>query len=127
MADPVLDASALLALLQAERGAAAVAAVVRGSLVSAVNLCEVVGKLSEAGMPDAAIRAALDSLGLRVIPFDELQAYAAGVLRTATKSEGLSLGDRACLALARSMGAVAWTADTAWSRVSVGVAVNVIR
>jgi ribonuclease VapC len=127
VAETVLDASALLALLNTEPGAAAVAAVVRGASVSAVNYCEVVGKLAEAGMPQDAIRAALDGLGLRIIPFDAQHAQEAGLLRPTTRSEGLSLGDRACLVLARTMGATAWTADAVWGRVSVGVTVRVIR
>lgn len=127
MPEAVLDASALLALLNAEPGAPAVAAVVSGASVSAVNYCEVVGKLAEAGMPPAAIRAALDGLGLRIVPFDTQNAHEAGLLRPATKAEGLSLGDRACLVLARTMGATAWTADAVWGRVSVGVTVKVIR
>ncbi len=127
MAEAVLDASALLALLNAEPGAAAVAAVVRGAWMSAVNHCEVVGKLAEAGMPAPAIRAALDGLELRIVPFDAQQAQEAGLLRPATRSAGLSLGDRACLVLARTMGATAFTADAVWGSVSVGATVEVIR
>ena len=92
-----------------------------------VNLSEVVAKLAEGGMPEDAIEDALHSLPLRVIPFDELQAYEVGMLRTSARPAGLSLGDRACLNLARSRGLTAITADTAWMQVGMSVDVRVIR
>ena len=66
-------------------------------------------------------------LGLTVVPFDEEQAYKAGLLRQTTRSQGLSLGDRACLALAHSLGLPAITADRAWSNLNVGVEVILVR
>lgn len=127
MAEVVLDASAVLALLHGEPGAALVAGVVHDALISAVNLGEVVGELAEAGVPEAGIRAAVAGLGVRVVPLDEAQAMDVGLLRVATRPAGLSLGDRACLALARRAGAEAWTADAAWGQLSLGVTVRLIR
>ncbi len=93
--------------------------------VSAVNLAEVVGKLAERGGSEAAIRRALGKFSLSVVPFDEAQAYQAALLRT--HGRGLSLGDRACLALASSMDLPAYTADRAWADLNAGVQVVVIR
>jgi len=72
----VLDATAVLALLQEEPGAERVVAALPDAAISAVNLSEVVGKLADSGMPELAIRAALGALGLDVHPFDEDQAWA---------------------------------------------------
>jgi PIN domain nuclease of toxin-antitoxin system len=88
--------------------------------MSAVNLSEVVAKLVDHGLPEADLHAALDVLGIDVRGFDAETAYAAGELRRTTRDAGLSLGDRACLALAMRLGAVAVTADRAWSRLADG-------
>ncbi|MBI2872580.1 MAG: type II toxin-antitoxin system VapC family toxin [Chloroflexi bacterium] len=111
MPEAVLDASALLALLNAEPGAEVVAAALPQAAISAVNLSEVVAKLADAGMPEAAVREALQGLALDVVPFDTDQAYEAGLLRSSTRGVGLSLGDRACLGLARRLNVPALTAD----------------
>ena len=124
----VLDASAVLALLGNEPGAEAVLEVLPRATMSAVNLSEVVAKLAERGMPEAAIRAALDGLDLDPRPFDAAAAVAAGLLRPATRAAGLGFGDRACLALAARLGGVALTADRAWAEVAVvGVRVSLVR
>lgn len=127
----VLDASALLALLNGEPGAERVATALRvGSVMSAVNYSEVVAKLDEAGMPAEEIRAALEPLELNVVSFDRGLAYRAGGLRSATRRLGLSLGDRACLALAQSDGLPALTAERAWSKLAeagMSVPVELIR
>jgi ribonuclease VapC len=124
----VLDASALLALLHQEPGAARVTQAVKdGAAISAVNLSEVIGKLSEASMPEAAIRAALDALGLDVVAFTTDAAYQAGLLRPLTRQAGLSLGDRTCLALGQWLGLPVLTADRSWASLPLGVTVEVIR
>ncbi len=124
----VLDASGLLALLQAEPGHELVAqAVEAGAAMSAVNLSETVAKLSSQGLPDAAIREALASIAVQIVPFDEALALEAGFLREPTKAWGLSLGDRACLALARRLGLPVLTTDRAWARLQLGIQVQVIR
>jgi ribonuclease VapC len=127
MPEVVVDASALLALLNAEPGTDVVAEALPGGVISAVNLSEVVAKLCEAGMPEKAIHQALQPLGLEIVPFDEEQAYQAGLLRTATQNIGVSLGDRACLSLAKMLGVSALTADRAWAGLSVGATIKVIR
>ena len=132
MTDPedavVLDASAVLALLGDETGAEAVLAALPRATISAVNLSEVVATLAERGMPEDAIRAALDGLDLDPRPFDAEAAYAAGALRPATRAAGLGLGDRACLALAARLGAVALTADRRWAALDVpGLRVSLLR
>jgi PIN domain nuclease of toxin-antitoxin system len=123
----VFDASALLGLLNAESGSQAVADRLSDGAVSAVNLSEVVAKLSERGVPENEIRTALDGLGLDVVPFDETTAYRAGLLRRATRSLGLSLGDRACLALGLQLAAPVFTTDRSWRTLRIGVKVRAIR
>ena len=127
MSDVVLDASALLAVLREEPGAERVGTRLEGARIGAVNLSEVVAKLIEDGVPEADIRRAIGRLELDVQAFDVEHAYAAGVLRQATRALGLSFGDRACLALAQRLGARALTADRSWARLDVGVAIEVIR
>jgi PIN domain nuclease of toxin-antitoxin system len=127
VADAVLDASAILVLLNDEPGAALVAEALDGAVVSAVNLSEVVGKLLQAGMPREEAEDTVGGLGLDVRPFDEGSAWAAGALQMRTRRVGLSLGDRACLALAKELGLPALTADAAWVKVAAGVAVKLVR
>jgi PIN domain nuclease of toxin-antitoxin system len=127
VSDVVLDASALLAVLGAEPGAERVERRLEGACIGAVNLSEVVAKLIDDGVPEAEVRRAIGRLELDVHVFDAQHAYAAGVLREATRALGLSLGDRACLALAQSLGAPALTADRSWSQLNVGIAIEVVR
>jgi PIN domain nuclease of toxin-antitoxin system len=123
----VLDASALLALLNGEKGAALVQDFLPDAILSAVNLAEVVASLSAAGMPEDDIRDTLTLLGLEVTPLDEEQAYQAGTLYPFGREYGLSLGDRACLALAQSTATSAVTADRAWTRLDLGIDIKTIR
>lgn len=124
----VLDASALLALLNHEPGGDAVdAAITAGALVGAVNFAEVVAKLDDSGLPAEAIREALDSLDLDVVDFDRELAFRTGLLRSATRRFGLSLADRACLALAQHYQVPALTADRAWRGLPGDVSVRLIR
>ncbi len=127
MSEFVLDASALLALLNAEPGADAVFAALGQASISAVNFSEVIAKLAENGMPEDAIHEALDALGLEVVSFDNEQSFAAGLLRPLTKAFGLGLGDRACIALSKSRNAVALTTDRAWQNLNLGAVVQIIR
>jgi len=123
----VLDASALLALLNDEPGGEQVAAELPHVSISAVNLSEAVAKLAEHGMPEPAIHSALESLGLDVVDFGRVLAYMGGLLRPPTKALGLSLGDRACIALGLHLGRPVITADHLWSQLDVGVDIQVIR
>jgi ribonuclease VapC len=125
----VLDASALLALLLNETGAEKVSAVLSQSAMSTVNLSEVVAYYIRHGAAEAETREVLASLPIDWVPLDEALAYDAGMLLAATRSAGLSLGDRACLALGRRLGLSVLTADRSWSAVAskTGVAIEVIR
>jgi len=123
----VLDASAVIALLQQEPGSDVVRMRLEGAAISAVNLSEVVAKLAEAGMPDREIHLALAPLGFDVRSFDGEAAYRAGLLRPATRSLGLSLGDRACLALGLALSRPVVTTERAWKRLAIGVTVVLAR
>jgi ribonuclease VapC len=123
----VLDASALMAVLREEPGAAAVEAVLDEAAISAVNLSEVHAKLVDRGTPAESAWSWLVDLDLEVIDFDVAQAGVAGDLRLLTRARGLSLADRACLALARVRGLPAMTVDHAWSGLEVGIEVRAIR
>jgi ribonuclease VapC len=123
----VLDASALLCLLNGETGATRVAGALGRSVISAVNLSEVVAKLTDSGGSAVEIAAAIESLQLEVVPFDELQAMRAGLLRQRTRRAGLSFGDRACLALGENRGAIVLTCDGAWSTLDLGVTIEQLR
>jgi ribonuclease VapC len=126
----VLDASALLALLNEEPGADVVVATLPGAAISAVNLSEVYAKLDEVGIAGSAARSTLEELGLAVHTFDAEQALATGMLRSRTSAFGLSLGDRACLALGLHLGLPVLTADRVWrdlDPLDLGVEVRPVR
>jgi PIN domain nuclease of toxin-antitoxin system len=126
MSNAVLDSSAVLALLQAEPGGDVVRAHLPGAFMSTVNFAEIATKFQDRGIPSQAIAAAVKSLGVVLIEFTHAHALAAADLRPTTRALGLSLGDRACLALALSMGIAAITADAAWTK-APGVHVILIR
>ena len=125
----VLDASALLALVLGEPGADKVAMALGDAAISAVNLAEVTSQYALRGSAADEIREMMSQFSAYIVPFDEELALAAGALTPVTKPAGLSLGDRACLALALRLGAKALTGDRAWVRVAdaVGVEVELIR
>jgi len=124
-----LDASALLALLRGEPGGQAVQPILADGAMSALNWAEVVGYYSRSGGSERDIRAILDPLPIDLIAFDERMAYAAGMMLPVTRSAGLSLGDRACLALAAHLGVKVVTADKAWKPFGgiLGIDVELIR
>jgi PIN domain nuclease of toxin-antitoxin system len=100
---------------------------VSGACIGAVNLSEVIARLFDAGFDANWIEAALSPFDLDVVPFDHEQSLLAGGLRPLTRHRGLSLGDRACLALAKHLGRPAITADRAWADLDCGVPIEVIR
>ncbi len=110
----VLDASAILALLQNENGKDTVEEVMDDAIVSRVNAAEVLTKLIENGLSLIEAKEALDTLDIAVVDYDENQALKTAELRPLSKHLGLSLGDRCCLALAILEDATAITADRVW-------------
>ena len=130
MSSSVLDASAALAYLQGESGAGRVEeALAAGAVLSVVNLAEVVTKLAADGLSNEAVRASIGVLRAETAVFDEADALSTGLLRPATRPFGLSLGDRACVALALSRGLPVLTTDRAWQDIGavLDVEVEVIR
>ena len=127
MSSVVLDASAVLAFLQREPGGAVVAEHLSAAVISAVNVAEVATRLSDRGIPDGGAREAISALRLEIAAFDHELAYTSAALRPATRRLGLSLGDRACLALAKREGLPALTADRAWASLDVGVEIHLVR
>jgi PIN domain nuclease of toxin-antitoxin system len=123
----VLDSSALLAVIYEERGFEIVRDKLAQSIMSAVNMAEVISKLSDDGFDEAQTNLVLADFKFEINPFDERQARIAGNLRPLTKHKGLSLGDRACLALAIQQKATVLTADRAWAEINVGVKIEVVR
>lgn len=125
----VLDASALLALLRSEPGAERVRAALPDAAMSTVNLAEVVGHFARSGAAEDEIREVLQPLPIRLVPFTDELATVAGLLAPLTRRAGLSLGDRACLALARQLNAYALTADRSWQGLSsaLDIAIDLIR
>ena len=123
----VLDASAVLCLLQEEKGAERVARAMPAAIIGAVNYSEVVGKLVESGIDEATADGLIGALQLKVVPFDRAQARLAGSLRPAARKLGLSLGDRACLALAAAEGATALTCERTWTKFEAPCKVEAVR
>lgn len=127
MTDIVVDASAVLAVLQDEVGAARAASHLATGLLSTVNVIEIVSRLIDAGAPPGVARRVVGGLQLGIVPLDAAMALEAGVLRATTRARGLSLGDRACIATARVLGLPVLTADRAWAELDLGVEVVLIR
>jgi ribonuclease VapC len=127
MSKYVLDASAVLALLNRETGQDKVAAALGDSVISAVNFCEVMGKLIDNGLSEDEARESIDLLNMEVISFDIDLAHVAAKLRARTKNLGLSLGDRSCLALGLALRQTVVTADREWATLRLGIKIEIIR
>ncbi|MBX3550158.1 MAG: type II toxin-antitoxin system VapC family toxin [Xanthobacteraceae bacterium] len=129
MARVVLDSSALLAFINGEPGREIIASHLPDAVISAVNYAEVVSKLIAKGGSVLQVTALLDVIDVEVVAFDQSQAVLAGNLILRTKGFGLSLGDRACLALASRESASAMTTDRIWEKAAdgTGIAVQVVR
>ena len=124
----VMDASALLALMQGERGGDVVDDLIidHECVASSVNIVEVGTRLVDKGLAPVHLARTLKELDVQVIDFDLEQALQSAALRQTTRQAGLSLGDRACLALAQLMKGTAVTADSAWTDVAEAVGVKVL-
>ena len=127
MSRVVLDTSAIVAFILNEPGAAVVTGVRDEALVSAVNVAEAVSRFAYDGNSEEEIRRSLSRLAFNVVAFDERQAWAVGLLRPVTRHLGLSLGDRACLALAITLGVPVLTADRVWATLDLGIEIQLIR
>lgn len=123
----VLDSSALLAVLFLEEGGDLVADVLGHAVISAVNMAETITKLVDRGMTLSKAAHAVRIFQMQVEPFDEHLAVSAAALRAPTAKIGLSLGDRACVAVAQKLNMPIMTADTIWAKLDIGVEVKLIR
>lgn len=123
----VFDASCVLAVIRKEPGWEAIASLMPGAHISAVNVSEVAAKLAEFRYVTWTAREVLAELALSPEPFDLADAEDAGELRPVTSAQGLSLGDRACLALGRRMSGIVYTTDRAWRNVEAGVEIVIAR
>jgi ribonuclease VapC len=121
----VLDASAVLALLQEEPGADEVESLLDSALMSSVNLSEVIQKAEQHGVRTEGLEYDLEALGIGFRDFDVVTARPAAELWS--RGSGLSLGDRACLALAARENLPAITADSRWLKLKLPVDVGVVR
>ncbi len=125
----VLDASVVLALLYKEKGFERVkqALASEDALMSAVNYAEVLTKLIRQGMKPVLAKQAIGVLSITIVPFSDRVAFEAAALYPQTKKQGLSLGDRSCLALGFHTNKKVLTADKAWQGLVSEVDVEVIR
>jgi ribonuclease VapC len=124
----VLDSSALLAVLNHEAGEDIVTPLLPGSSISSVNWSEVTQKALAFGIgPDANMRDEIEAVGVTIVPFLTADAEATAALWKVAPRAGLSLGDRACLALAIARDAIAVTSDRAWANLALKVPIQVIR
>ena len=125
--DVVADASTVLALLKEEEFGEFDPEHLVGAAISAVNFSEVLAKLGSGGLTEAEADMAVAALDLQVIAFDEHQARSAARLWPAVRRFGLSLADRACLALGLRLGRPVVTADRAWGKLDIGIEIILIR
>jgi PIN domain nuclease of toxin-antitoxin system len=123
----VLDTSAFLAVAHVEPGAERVRPVLRESVISAVNFSEVLQKLVRKGMSLASAEEEVQRFIGGIVPFDQEQASIAAGLESVTRPFGLSLGDRACLALGIRLDLPILTADQVWAKLEIGVVIELIR
>ena len=125
----ILDTSALLAHLWKETGEARVSALLTTErcLLGAANLAELASKVVERGFPAGEVPNLVNSLNVEIIPMTRIEAELIGALRLPTRHLGLSLGYRACLALAKTMGGTAVTADRVWQGLDIGISIECIR
>lgn len=123
----VLDASALLAFLFKEQGHRKVKSVLKDCCIGSVNLSEVLGRFSRDGHDPHATFRKIAASPIEVVPFTDEHAVLAAALAPQTQSFGLSLGDRACLALSIGRNCAALTADRAWSKLSLPIDIIQIR
>ena len=123
----ILDASALIAVICGETGATIVERHLAHAIISAVNIAEVASYITSQGIEIKEAESMLADLALTVRDYTQEHAFLTAALRPKTKSKGLSLGDRACLALALSEKLPVLTADKTWAKLDIGARVQLIR
>ena len=127
----VLDASSVIALINREKGCEIVEKYLEDAIISTVNFAEVISVVNRELFKSEADR--IEGLKLitdtlpQIIDFDVNQAIISGELDSITKKYGLSLGDRACLALAKYKNIPVLTADKSWSKLNLGIKIKLIR
>ncbi|EKE10140.1 MAG: PilT protein [uncultured bacterium] len=128
MTEVVIDASALLAFLKGEeRALNELEEILPKALISSVNFCEVATILGGLGMPKEIIEEVVEETVGKIVSFDDSQALIAADLRHLTKPYGLSLGDRACLALGLTYKLPVYTADKIWKKIDIDIPIELIR
>jgi PIN domain nuclease of toxin-antitoxin system len=128
LADPaVLDSSAVLAVFLDEPGGEIVIPILEGALLSTVNLAEVHTRMLDLGAVAAHAWSRVQSVQCEICFFTDQQARIAAELLPFTRSFGLSLGDRACLALAIDRNATVYTTDRIWKKLDLGIRIEAIR
>ena len=123
----VIDASALLAAIHKEKGGDIVEQNIDHCVISAVNWSEVLQKLERAGIDTDQIESALKALGLEVLDFTDEEARITSKLWKPSKTLGLSLADRACLATGIHLNIKVITADKAWAEMEIDIEIVLIR
>ena len=123
----VFDSSALLAITFEEEGAEIATQALNDGIISAVNASEVITRYVDLGASEEEALTSFRAFGLEIYPFDESLAIATGLMRSVTRDAGLSLGDRACLALAIREHSSVLTADRAWATLDLDIVVELIR
>ena len=123
----VFDASALLAVMLGEPGSEIVLAEIRRGLVSTVNVVEVIQRMADHGIDSKETLKQLSRLEIEIVPFDLDQAAVVASLRPATRHKGVSLADRACLALGINRGLPVFTTDRIWTELALPLDIRLIR
>lgn len=123
----VLDSSAVMAVMFGEPGQERVHATLPGALLSTVNLAEIISTLASRGVDAGIAENAVRRLGVEIIDFSAAHARVAGHLRPLTTSAGLSLGDRACLALGIERQGQILTTDRAWLTIAASIDAEIIQ
>lgn len=125
----ILDSSAILAAILGETGGDEIFERLEDAAIGTVNVAEVYAYAAINDLATDAIDAFFADTGIEVLPFSHDDAVSAGRLAALTRSAGLSLGDRSCLAVAMARKAEVLTADRAWQAFAkpLGLAITLIR
>lgn len=123
----VLDASAILALIQEEPGAEVIKPLLKQSMMSTVNIAETLTSLQKVDIGPEEGMEYMSLLINEIVDFDLDQAVEVATLYPKAKHKGLSLGDRACLALGKKFHATIYTADKAWENIDSELDIQLIR